>query len=410
MGYPNGSQKQLLFKAGICLMAFIKFLFNDRYMFDIPPPPIVREDAPPPPPLPPLPTTQQLLTLQLYRQGHTYQHPKQEFRIYKRGVGNDTTDQAGRVSVPHISSSHKVDTAKNNEHGLDDNRVWQSKRNVSTTGTVNPRVRIPWVEIEPTDTIYDDHPSKLRTVPIVIESHKLIFFPIPKVGCSVWKMLFRRMMGYAVWKTKDLHDPARNGLRYLSHYNISRATQLMNDPTWTRAIFVRDPKERLLSAYLNKVFYLNGTHIKEESCCKMAADKDTCWEQFKPFARFVHLAQQCEDSHWQPQSQRLEPKYLSLLNFVGHLDTVSSDAEQLLKRIGAWETYGQSGWGANGSDPIFSSQGETIHTTSKNASESHNRLAQYYTQEIELEVERWYADDYRITQFGLPRKRILYHQ
>jgi hypothetical protein len=36
----------------------------------------------------------------------------------------------------------------------------------------------------------------LHTNPIVVEEYKLIFFPVPKVGCSEWKLLLRRMMGF----------------------------------------------------------------------------------------------------------------------------------------------------------------------------------------------------------------------
>ena len=32
--------------------------------------------------------------------------------------------------------------------------------------------------------------------PIVLEEYRLIFFTIPKVACSEWKQLFRRMMGF----------------------------------------------------------------------------------------------------------------------------------------------------------------------------------------------------------------------
>lgn len=89
--------------------------------------------------------------------------------------------------------------------------------------------------------------------PIVIESHKLIFFTVPKVGCTVFKQLFRRMDGYQNWKTKYPHDPRTNGLTYMNKYSIKESTRMMNSNEWTKAIFVRDPKEKFLSAYLDKV-------------------------------------------------------------------------------------------------------------------------------------------------------------
>jgi Sulfotransferase family len=94
--------------------------------------------------------------------------------------------------------------------------------------------------------------------PIVLEQYKLVFFTIPKVGCTAWKQLFRRMMGYRDWKNENVHDmqpwnPESNGLKYLYHYDRVTASTMMTSPEWTRAIIVRDPKERFLSAYLDKI-------------------------------------------------------------------------------------------------------------------------------------------------------------
>ena len=74
--------------------------------------------------------------------------------------------------------------------------------------------------------------------PVVLEKHKLLFFTVPKVGCTVWKSLFRRMQGFSDWNSSSPHDPATNGLRYLRDYPLETVRQMINDPKWTRAIFV----------------------------------------------------------------------------------------------------------------------------------------------------------------------------
>jgi hypothetical protein len=53
------------------------------------------------------------------------------------------------------------------------------------------------------DFIYYNNPDSWDAAPIVIEKYKLIFFTLPKCGCTVWKQLFRRMMGYSDWSTQD---------------------------------------------------------------------------------------------------------------------------------------------------------------------------------------------------------------
>ena len=105
--------------------------------------------------------------------------------------------------------------------------------------------------------------------PIVIEEYKLIFFTTPKVGTTVFKKLFRRMMGLSDWQNENEnlpHNPRFNGLNYLFDYSTRRAWEIWNSPNWTRAIFVRDPKERLLSAYLDKAVGHNGNYVKRQCC------------------------------------------------------------------------------------------------------------------------------------------------
>jgi hypothetical protein len=46
---------------------------------------------------------------------------------------------------------------------------------------------------------------------IVIEKCKLIFYTTPKIGCTVWKQLFRRIMGFEDWWDPFV-DPKTNGL------------------------------------------------------------------------------------------------------------------------------------------------------------------------------------------------------
>jgi len=94
--------------------------------------------------------------------------------------------------------------------------------------------------------------------PVVIESHKLVFFPVAKNGCTVFKKLFRRMMGESDWLEKNPHAPSKtDGLKHVGHFSRDKQLEMMTSPNWTRAIFVRDPLERTLSAYLDKGLFFN---------------------------------------------------------------------------------------------------------------------------------------------------------
>lgn len=190
--------------------------------------------------------------------------------------------------------------------------------------------------LRPDDSIYrygDDWDG----APIVVEAYRLLFFTVPKVGCTVWKQCFRRVAGYDDWR-EDRHPlphaPARNGLTYLYDLPPTVAETVMTAPDWTRAIFVRDPRERLLSAYLDKG---RDNRYLQHHCCSTTATRRGESEVNNTLDRLLHchdddddngvLAQRdkeplvsfegfikhvvpmCEDKHWKPQADRLEEKF-----------------------------------------------------------------------------------------------------
>lgn len=228
--------------------------------------------------------------------------------------------------------------------------------------------------------------------PVVVERYKLIFFTIPRIGANTWKRAFRRMEGHDDWKdiTATLpHDPQQNGLKYLYHYSLEEASVMMTSDQWTRAIFVRNPKDRFLSVYNE---YKNNIPQLKALCCPTSGD---CHHAMKSFERFLHLMKDCHASHWNPQSDRMDAKYWSRINFVGNLESAQQDSERLLKQIGAWEDIGQSGWGISGNDAIFTPTGNEYNSV-------WSAMADYSTTVDQL-VEEYYDKDYKNDLLKFPK-------
>jgi len=256
--------------------------------------------------------------------------------------------------------------------------------------------------LRPGDKIYSYGPWDMS--PIVVERYKLMFFTIPKVGCTVWKQLFRRMEGYEDWLDERHplpHAPMRNGLQYLYDYPPAVADRMLIDPAWTRAIFIRDPRQRLLSAYLDK-----GTQNQymQFHCCPHSerrwADDPELYRRvlrcdkrekhlgpegsqrsrgselvgFRDFVR--HVVPKCRDPHWDPLADRIDSKYLPIINFAGDMGNMGADAQSLLERIGAWEEYGSTGWPPDGDSPIFAPK-----ITVKHATDSSSKMDQYLNED-----------------------------
>lgn len=251
------------------------------------------------------------------------------------------------------------------------------------------------------DYIYFRDEEHWDAAPVVLESHKLVFFTIPKVGCTVWKQLFRRMMGLPDWKSQDgelwlPHNPEANGLKYLYDYSLEEASKIMTSPDWTRAIMVRDPKLRFLSAFLDKVMSNFGDHVRLRCCVD-----GSCVPAAQTVDGFVDLCKVCEDDHWRSQHDRVNFKYWSYIDHISHVEQATEGAKDLLQKIGAWEEFGRTGWGSDGNSSIFEAKG--VSGAGSHATWSQWKVWKWYTPEIEQKVEHFYREDYMNPLFNFTR-------
>ncbi|KAG7347225.1 sulfotransferase family protein [Nitzschia inconspicua] len=303
--------------------------------------------------------------------------------------------------------------------------------------------------VDENDYIYKRDLFRFDAAPIILPEYKLVFFSIPKVACTTFKFLFRRIMGIKDWKNQDFklilpHNPKYNNLKYLWDYSLEEANEMMTSPEWTRAIFVREPKNRLLSAFLDKAIGNDGWHVLKRCChpviecrgidtthkdiskllevchldawdsrrnvivpqwnldipcCKEAKE---CRETFETFEGFMETIKICHDEHWDPQSHRMEAKYWKYINFVGHMESMKNDTRRLLEKIGAWDKWGATGWGPHGNSSIVDqSEFSQSHTTG-----SSSKIYQWYTPERERLVEAFYAIDYNNPLFNFERTNL----
>jgi len=221
-------------------------------------------------------------------------------------------------------------------------------------------------------TLYDDRP-------IVDARRQLIFFSLPKVGCTETRRLLKALKGVLEEKPTEaqLHHPHFNNLTFLYHYPREEAIAMLHNDSWIKATFVRDPAERLLSAYMNKfvdpqfhyskhLFGRNDTMKFEELICMMERGN---WE-----------------NHWMPQSYftRFEAT-APWFHFLGSFQHFYDDMHVLFRTIGE--------------EALF------LRVLSKY--KSHNAFGgstfcKYYNKiDVYERVQKLYARDYRI--YSLPK-------
>jgi hypothetical protein len=181
-----------------------------------------------------------------------------------------------------------------------------------------------------------------------IPEAKLIFCGIPKVGISEWIKFFRYTWGAGDYLSLS-HFKSDKDEFHLAQLPHHKANALLKDPTWTKAVFFRDPAERLLSAYLDKIvkhaFTQKYFHIGSlrddprpmlnfsEFVDLISANNTDCGHK-----RGVHY---CTDPHWRPQLLTCGlDSILPLFDFVGSFNHLPEHSRLLLERVGLWDKYG----------------------------------------------------------------------
>jgi hypothetical protein len=261
--------------------------------------------------------------------------------------------------------------------------------------------------LHPADYIYSKQDAYAS--PVVIESHKLVFFIVPGAGEGTLIQLFRRMMGSKDWKSTTSID--QSGLKRLYDYNLTEANRIMTAPDYTRAIMVRDPKERLMSVYVHKA--REKDEVIRRNCC---GDNEKCVSRLTSFSALAKEAlQACDVPDWRPQGKRMEPKYYRTLNFVGQFENASEDLQRLLERIGAWQLYGKTGWGSKGKDSIYFPIPtlKQVGPRPRRTRFSNNMtvpLQIYMNYDLERLVEKFYESDYANGVLNLTMKVTATHR
>lgn len=353
------------------------------------------------------------------------------FLMSSAWIGHTMVQNEKRISRDHsLSKMADKSIPTNPTSSVVIAATYSSSISSSLLSTTEDLSGIDW-----TDPIFNHSVPSWDNDPIVLQSHKILFFAVPKVACTVFKQLFRRIMGFPGWRREDHiqpHDPRRNRLKYLGQFSKEQQHEFMTSPNWTRAIFVRDPLERALSAYLDKAlnrqdrYFLDvpGAYIKIKCCDLKARSTDAERQQEArelqehhmehclfltpyerpmdessfPFDIFVKsFLRNCDNEHWRPQSQRLKPENWKYINFVGQFDHLQADTQALLNRIGAYKEYGANGWGHHGNQSIFE------RNTAWHATSSKDRMNVYYKKRPDLEalVRKHYQADYNHPMLGL---------
>uniref|UniRef100_UPI00358E5514 carbohydrate sulfotransferase 8 n=1 Tax=Myxine glutinosa TaxID=7769 RepID=UPI00358E5514 len=184
------------------------------------------------------------------------------------------------------------------------------------------------------------HVSRL----FVEERHHLLYCEIPKAGCTNWKRLLMVLSGRAPSTTAVLHTAAHyaNGLRRLDSYPRHEIERRLR--TYTKVLFVREPLERLVSAFRDKLqrpnpyygpLYGRAILARYRNNASRSALHSGTGVTFREFLRFLLDPHRplAPDVHWEPAARLCHPCYITY-DFIGHFEALASEADAFLAALG----------------------------------------------------------------------------
>ncbi len=184
---------------------------------------------------------------------------------------------------------------------------------------------------------------------IANHQYNFVYCPVPKVACSSFKR-FAVELSDLNNKQEVLNLPPKLFHAYVDH-NLSffanylhrrqEAMALLENPCYFKFAIVRNPWDRLTSAYLNK--FVKPIDIEQSSSPgKQVVEKHYRSQNlpvdyargitFKEFIEYLLAHKNLEiDGHWQPQSMFINQNQF---DYLGRIETLDTDFKAIAKRIG----------------------------------------------------------------------------
>ncbi|XP_060898125.1 carbohydrate sulfotransferase 8-like [Labrus mixtus] len=238
----------------------------------------------------------------------------------------------------------------------------------------------------------------------VEDKYKLLYCQVPKAGCSNWKRTLMVLAGQAPNAQSIKHDTVHYGHHLKKLDSFDRQGIMHRLETYTKVMFVREPLERMVSAYRDKFenpnnYYhsLFGKPIisKYRVNPSWAALKTGSGVTFKEFVQYlldVHRPVGM-DIHWEQANQLCNPCLIDY-DFIGKFENMEEESNFLLRLTGA---------PSNLTLPTFKDRNPTDKRTSMQITQK------YFTQVSTLERQRvydFYYMDYLMFNYSKPFKDL----
>ncbi|XP_041840065.1 carbohydrate sulfotransferase 12-like isoform X1 [Melanotaenia boesemani] len=283
-------------------------------------------------------------------------------------ITSSTTFLSKGAAKKHTEEEQKkVKSRKYEENKRTHVLVDKSEQEVRKQRIMNMCSGSDTVEFPGRTRAFEQIPNRELDHLIVDDTHQIIYCYVPKVACTNWKRVMVVLAQSLISPSsgKPYTDPeavppdlVHNSSLHLTfakfwhHYgSLSRHLMALKLQHYTKFLFVRDPFVRLISAFRNKFGRPNEDFYRQFGSVMLrrygnvsGSLPETAAEAFaagiKPtFQQFITYLLDPEtekesifNEHWRQVYRLCHPCQVKY-NFIGRLETLETDAEQLLKDL-----------------------------------------------------------------------------
>jgi hypothetical protein len=182
----------------------------------------------------------------------------------------------------------------------------------------------------------------------VIARHRLIYVCIPKCASTTIKVALSALSGRIPASFEEVHQRRHSGLKSPQQAGLSTFHRLAQDPATLRFAFVRNPYDRLVSAwadkYRNKPLLPGDSFIDKYLGCRKSIDPALpsgagAMLSFADFVRFAAAtADRRLDAHWQLQHDILAMPGIAL-DFIGKVESFDQDFARVMAHAGVHPSW-----------------------------------------------------------------------
>ena len=162
------------------------------------------------------------------------------------------------------------------------------------------------------------------------DKNKILFCALQKVASTTWLQLLKRVLG--------VQGKRWEAIPRLSEYSEEEMSFKLKSQTYFKFFFVREPFERLLSAYKHK-FIRTPDYTKNIRKNIVQAlrpqEYDPQGENYVKFSEFIQYFSSniSRNQHWRQYEKICHPCAINY-DFIGHFETMGADGPMVLKMAG----------------------------------------------------------------------------